>query len=282
DITIKVDSDLPITDSTFADKFKQFEVDGPGKDTISIRHYFELPDLNGRDFGKEIYHKSPWSIYKKGDSWIYLGISPVSEDMGFDRIAVFNHDYTSARIYNKHREAFTRGPLHSLTLFPTDQILLARLLADREGCYLHSSGVILDGKGLLFVGHSEAGKTTIAKLFKHKAKVLCDDRIILRRQAEGLRIYGTWNHGDLAEVSNESAPLKAILFLHKAEENRIELIKDKIEINKRLLACLVRPLVTVEWWKNMLSLVEKVTDKIQCYLLYFDKSDKVVNLLKDL
>ena len=32
-LTVQVEADLPITDQTFADKFKQFEVDGPGSDT---------------------------------------------------------------------------------------------------------------------------------------------------------------------------------------------------------------------------------------------------------
>ena len=34
-----------------------------------------------------------------------------------------------------------RGGLASLTMFPTDQIMLSRVLADREGCFLHSRGL---------------------------------------------------------------------------------------------------------------------------------------------
>ena len=78
-ITIRVDSDLPITDNTFHPKFKLFQVDEPGEDTIFIRHHFSLPDLNGQNLGKEVYRKPPWAIYKKENSWIYLGISPTAE-----------------------------------------------------------------------------------------------------------------------------------------------------------------------------------------------------------
>ncbi|MGA8181463.1 MAG: hypothetical protein WB792_15475, partial [Desulfobacterales bacterium] len=70
-----MESDLPITDSTFHSKFKLFEVEGPGEDTICIRHHFSIPEIDDWDLGKEIYRKPPWAIYKNGDSWIYLGIS---------------------------------------------------------------------------------------------------------------------------------------------------------------------------------------------------------------
>ncbi|MCX5703269.1 MAG: hypothetical protein NT066_02085, partial [Candidatus Omnitrophica bacterium] len=50
-ITIQVESDLPMGDSTFHPDFAQFKVAGPGEDTISIRHHFFIPDLRSRDLG---------------------------------------------------------------------------------------------------------------------------------------------------------------------------------------------------------------------------------------
>ena len=99
DITIRVESDLPITGTTFHPKFKLFEVDAPGEDTINIKHHFSLPDLNGKGLGMEVYRKLPWAIYKKKDSWIYLGISSVKNNQNLHRVAVFNSDHTSGFIY---------------------------------------------------------------------------------------------------------------------------------------------------------------------------------------
>ena len=282
-ITIQVDSDLPITDRTFHPKFKLFEVNGPGVDTIIIRHHFGLPDLNGQNLGKEVYRKPPWAIYKKGDSWIYTGIFPTRGDESIYTVAVFNHAHTRVRIYNDQtrEESFRKGDLHSLTLFSTDQILLARILADREGCYLHSSGVILDGNGLLFVGHSDAGKSTIATMLRGKTELLCDDRNIVRRLTEGYKVYGTWSHGDLPDVSPSSAPLKAILFLEQAPENRLIPLDNRKEITRRLLACLIKPFETTAWWDKTLSLVEKMAREVPCYVLKFDKSGDVVDLIGD-
>jgi len=280
-ITIQVESDLAITDSTFHPKFKLFEVQGPGEDTISIRHHFSLPDISDWDLGEEIYRKPPWAIFKKGNSWIYLGISTIVEDKHLHKVVVFNQDHTKAEIYNPHKDIYYNGNLHALTLFPTDQILLAQVLADREGCYLHSSGVVLDDNGLLFAGQSEAGKSTIVTLLKDKAETLCDDRMIVRRWKNGFRIHGNWSHGDVPEVSSSSAPLTAIMFLEQASKNHLIPIDDKKEVVIKLLACLIKPLVTPDWWEKMLTLAEKMAREVPCYTLQFDKSGKVVDVLDD-
>ena len=172
--------------------------------------------------------------------------------------------------------------MHSLTLFPSDQILIVRILADRDGFYLHSCGVNFEGKGLLFVGHSEAGKSTMATMLKGKAEILCDDRIIIRKQSKGFKIYGTWSHGDVPDVSANSAPLKAIMFLEKAHKNRLIPMIDKKEVTKKILACLIKPFVTTDWWEKTLLVVDKVVETVPCYILKFDKSGAVVEVLKQL
>ena len=273
-ITVQVDADLPITDSTFHSKFRLFEVDGPGKDTVSLHHHFYLPKLDNRDLGKEVYRKPPWAIYTNGDSYIYVWMSTSPEDNGRHRVAFFNPDHTKATLYNNSidKRAFCQGGMESLTLFPTDQILLARILADREACILHSSGLVLDSGGYLFAGHSDAGKSTLTTMLKDRAEILSDDRIIVRRWQDGFRIHGTWSHGDVPDVSPASAPLKAIMFLVQAKENRLIPMENRREINRRLLACLIKPFVTADWWEKMLTLVAQIGREVPCYELRFDKS----------
>jgi hypothetical protein len=281
-MTIQVEADIPIKDDTFHPKFKKFEISAPGEVAVNIRHHFALPDLDGKDLGQEFYRKAPWAVYKKGDSWIYLGIAPQAEDKSLHRAVIFNHDHTRARIYNTNEEVFRKGDLHSLTMFPTDQILIARVLADRQGFYLHSCGVIFEGKGLLFAGHSEAGKSTTATILKDKAQILCDDRIIIRKNGNGFKIYGTWSHGDVPDISSSSAPLSAIMFLEKSDENKLIPITDKKEVAKRMLACLIKPFVTADWWEKTLDLIDDVVAKVPCYVMKFDKSGKIVDSLSKL
>ncbi|MFY9401846.1 MAG: hypothetical protein WAQ07_00320, partial [Candidatus Omnitrophota bacterium] len=282
DLTIQVDSDLPINNNTFNIKFKQFEVSVPEEDIIKIRHHFMPLDNKCKDLGKVVYYKYPWKIYKKDTAWIYSLVAKVGDDDKPSQIAIFNQDYSYARILNNSKNGFLRGNLNSLTLFQTDQILLAQVLADRQGVYLHSCGVILNGEGLLFVGHSGSGKSTIAGLLRRQSELLCDDRIIVRKKGGVLRIYGTWSNGDILDVSANSAPLKAILFLNKSKTNYIDRLQDKKIIAKKLLSCLIRPFVTIAWWDKSLVLLENVISTIPCYELYFNKNGGIVDLLEKL
>ena len=209
-ITIQVDADLPITDTTFDPKFRLFEVAEPGDDIIRIHHHFKLPELREDELGEEVYRRPPWVIYRNQGTWTYLGILPWPQEEVW-RVAVFDQGHGRGDVYSPGEQEFRRGNWHALTLLPTDQILLARALADRQACYLHSAGVVLNRQGLLFVGHSEAGKSTTVKMLQDRAEILCDDRNVVRRWPEGFRIHGTWSHGEVPDVSPASAPLRAIL-----------------------------------------------------------------------
>ncbi|HOX36197.1 MAG TPA: radical SAM protein [Methanoregulaceae archaeon] len=284
-ITVQVDSDLPLSDSTFHPKFSTFRADGPGADTVRIHHHFTIPDLPEEQRGEELYRKPPWAIYRKGRSWIYAGIPTDGTVSPVHRLAVFSQDHSSGHIYSNPEwiESFLKGGVISLTLFPTDQILLARLLADRNGFFLHSCGAVMDEKGLLFVGHSEAGKSTTARMIMaSNAEILCDDRNIVRREDDGWKVYGTWSHGDVPDVSSRSAPLHAILFIEKSEKNRIIRMDDRREIVHRLLATVIRPFVTNDWWEKTLTVVEQLAREVPCYRMQFDKSGKIVDELKRL
>jgi hypothetical protein len=278
-ITIRVDSDLPFTEKTFDQKFKKFETAGPSEEMISLRHHFSLPEFNRDDMGEEVYRGAPWAICRKDRSWIYLGIGPRRRDKTIYGAAIFNEGHTRGRIYNHSEAQFRQGNLHALTMFPSDQILLARAFADRQACLFHAAGMAIGGKGLLLVGHSGAGKTTAAMLLRKHGEVLCDDRIIVRRRGEGLRIHGTWSHGDLADVSAGSAPLSAILFLEKADANRLVPVTKSIETARLLAQHVVKSLVTPDWWEKILALIENVAQEVPAYRLQFDKSGRMVDAI---
>lgn len=279
-IAIRVESDIPFAEETFDAKFRAFEADGPGDDTIEIHHRFGLPSFDRAGLGKEIYRRPPWAVFDRGDSWLYLGVLPDSADKTLHKVAVFSKDYSRGTVYHPDDSAFRRGHSHALTFFPTDQILIAQLLASRNACYLHSSGVSFKGRGLLFMGHSEAGKSTMIKMLKDRVEILCDDRIIIRKDADGFLVHGTWSHGEIPDVSSSSAPLAAIFFLRKSGENRLVPISRKQDVVSGLLSCLIKPHATAGWWENMLGLVDHIGRRVPCYELLFDKSGEIVNVLE--
>ncbi len=276
-LTLQVESDRPFAPTTFSPKFARFVVDGPGDDTLVIRHHFGLPPIDTAALGPRVRSGPPWQIYHAPWGWAYVGIAPGTDEL-VDRLTVFNEGHTVARIYNgvDQEAMFERGRLASLTLMPTDQVLLARVLADRQGCFLHSCGVVLDGQGLLFVGESGAGKSTAMNQFAGLAEPLCDDRNIVRRWPDGVRVHGTWSHGSVPVVSAGSAPLRAIFFLHKtAGPNQVARVDDAAAV-RELLPRLIRPLATRDWWDKTLDLVEAVVREVPCYRLSFDLSGGIV------
>ena len=300
-ITFRVECDWPVTDATFHPTFNLFRVarpeaprsvphgDGSGGDWISMRHYEGFPDLD-QDLGAEVARVRDWRLHKRGDAWIYLRASDdVAE--GIERLAIFSRDHTRARVFGDHLDSPLRW--HS---FRSDHMLLtmaalAQVLADRGGCLMHASGGIMDGQGLLFVGHSDAGKTTIRSMLQGQAgvEVLGDDRNVIygrpggaHHDTGGYRIQGIWNSISVGDVSAASAPLRAILFLEQAPDNRLVRLDDRREALKRLLACLVKPLATAEWWDKSLIAVQDIACAVPCYTLRFDLSGGVVQVLRDL
>ena len=282
DLTVEVQSDLPIADTTFSDKFRKFRVPGPGPDTIMIRHRFGIPELAAVDLGAEVYNRQPWIVSQAGDAWYYQ--MAVCDDSGngvFDLIAT---DRTCRRTVNFHHDCkrYRDGNWHSLFLLPSDQFLLSRALAGRHACYVHSAGVILSGHGLLFVGHSSAGKSTMVKMLADRVEILCDDRNIVRLHPDGFRIHGTWSHGEIPFVSSASAPLRAIFFLNKSTRNGVRPLTDPRQAFQRLLPCLIQPIVTGDWFRLSVTLLARAAAAVPCYDLDFDKSGAVVPLLEEL
>lgn len=288
DISIAVHSDLPIRQSTFAPKFEIFRVEEPGDDLVEIHHHFGLPEMDLESFGEPVYRKPPWAIIPRDDGWLYLGVLPEDFEDPLWKVAFFNHDHSVGHVYHTSDAGFVNGNLHALTGFPTDQIWLARLLADRGGVFIHSAGAILNGKGFLFVGHSEAGKSTTTQMLldvKNQdspgldVEILCDDRNIIRRQTGGWQVYGSWSHGDIPNVSANAAPLHAICFLEQAFENNLIPISNHQESFRKLLSCVIKPFVTANWWHNTLDVVDQLTREVPCYKMCFDKSGKIINNL---
>lgn len=279
EVTIAVDSDLPITDSTFAPKFTSFEVAAPGDDVVSIHHRFQIPLIPEKDLKHRVYQKTPWAIYKTETSWLYTGIFSASAKKPFFQVAVFNQDHSSGTIYHgpPQKEAFINGDLKALTLFPTDQVLLARVMADRDAFFIHAAGIVQNGEGFLFVGHSDAGKSTVCQMFQDRGgKILCDDRIVVRKHSDGYKIHGTWSHGDVPDCCPDAAPLRGIYFLEQAPENEIIPMEDLFSSIQRLLPCLIKGLVTPDWLNKSLHLIEALAREVPCFRLRFDKSGKIV------
>jgi hypothetical protein len=306
-LTVCVESDLDFDKIRFKPELAAFSVANPSDDSVTLRHYFRLPNLKGVDLGKMLYYKVPWMISRDlvNGTWYYRTLPLDDADSEGHRVAIFTADHMKGTIYSppsKEASIHASG-WESLSLFPTDQVWLAPILADRHAAIIHSAAVILNGQGLLFVGHSSAGKSTIIKMLKAaasleadthrplKMEVLCDDRNVIRKwfptsstkgkvqNMSAWRVHGTWSHGEISDVSPASASLHAILFLQQDTFNMITPMTNRKEILKRLLGTLIKPMVTADWWQKEIELLADLVNEVPFYIMQFDKSGVIVDRL---
>jgi hypothetical protein len=73
--------------------------------------------------------------------------------------------------------------------------------------------------------------------------------------------------------------LRAILFLQQDTRNEIVPLTDRKEIWRRLLATLIKPMVTAKWWQKELDVLEQIVQEVPCFTMKFDKSGKIVSEL---
>jgi len=152
-------------------------------------------------------------------------------------------------------------------------MIIEKLLLDK-GFALHSSSCVVNGKAVLFLGESGAGKSTIINLLKSKYKIIADDAVIIRKIQSGFFVYqafiiykNTW-----IPKKYTSYPLGPIFFLKKAEHFRTKKITAKelvltqfskqIWVEKRLSTNKIR---------MAMDLIDKKND---FYFLYFNKNPK--------
>jgi len=46
------------------------------------------------------------------------------------------------------------------------------------------------------------------------------------------------------------------------------------------LATLIKPLVTAEWWKKEMDVLERIVAEVPCYAMRFDRSGAIVQELE--
>ncbi len=111
----------------------------------------------------------------------------------------------------------------SLLNIGAGELILRTAILFTGGLVFHSSGLDDNGKGIVFIGHSGAGKSTQLGLWSLEPGVIAmnDDRIAVRVEGRGPMCYGTpW--GGTADIARKhAAPLAALIVLEQAPENAI-------------------------------------------------------------
>ncbi|MBL7114621.1 MAG: hypothetical protein ISS35_02555 [Kiritimatiellae bacterium] len=174
------------------------------------------------------------------------------------------------------------GAIINPLTYPPNQALFIHLFQRFNAILMHGVGFVLDGIGALCVGKSGAGKSTLANIIEPAgARVLSDDRIVVRYCNGQQYLYGTPWPGDAGHARNEGHPLSHLLFLVQSEENKLVSLSP-FEAVQRLM-----PVCSIPWYDEAMvtayfAIIDRIVRDIPCAELHFTRSDEVLDVLNDL
>ncbi len=147
---------------------------------------------------------------------------------------------------------------------------IAELLPAYDRVLFHGSSLAIDGSGILFTAKSGTGKSTHTRLwrqvFGERVRMVNDDKPFLHIAGDTVTVYGTPWRGKHGLGENIAAPLKAICFVNRGVENRVESITAR-ELYPLLLQQTYTPDDPVAMVRT-LGLVERLSQNVRLVRLY--------------
>lgn len=225
--------------------------------------------------GEWLFSSPPvWSLHRAGDGLLFemLAHHPPR------RRSLFVNGRSGPR------RLYFQGSDHDPFAGPALELFFVLHLAACGGLLLHGCAVAQEGRGLLFLGESGAGKSTIARLFSERGRggILSDDRAILRPDGRGgFLLYGTPWHGEERFAAYGGVPLAAVILLRHGHENRLRPIPRASAVSC-LLQCSFPPLWDREAMAGTLARFDELSGAVPFQLLDFMPDSGVFRLLEGL
>ena len=181
----------------------------------------ELPDVEASPLLVEEPEPGATKIalYDAGENYL-VEMAPTSQHPVNGRLLI-SKDIRNALLKITDRK-------ESSALFAVNNSLMlvyAFATADKMTLEMHSSVVVNDGRGYMFLGKSGTGKSTHSRLWLHHVPgsvLLNDDNPIIRIGEDGVaRVFGSPWSGKTPCYRNAEAPVGAIVRIVQAPENAI-------------------------------------------------------------
>jgi hypothetical protein len=223
----------------------------------------------------KVFDSSPvWTLHRQKDTFAFNIFDHLHSQK---RILVLDPDIRTAKLYFPKGHADFVNPFYG----PTLELLLIEYLAQERGLIVHACGINDGGGGMLFVGESGAGKSTIANLWcqNNGITILSDDRIILRKKNGAFWMYGTPWHGEARFVSSSSTQLKHIFFLRHDQLNAVRQLNRADTVVEFLKASFP------QFWDSQgvefaMAFLSDLTEKVPCRALSFKPDASVIEYIK--
>jgi len=243
-----------------------------GKTDISLRLHRGIPDM---EVGEKVFESPPiWTLYRENGTSV-IRLFPGMADL--QRTLFLPHHFKHAHLYFADDCIRFKNPYFG----PTLELLLIHYLAQERGVILHACGIIIEDRGILFLGESGAGKSTLARMWAQETGVdiLSDDRVIVRKQGREFRAYGTPWHGEAAFGSPRQAKLERIFFLSHGQKNSIKEMAGLDPVT-HLLTCSFPPLWDPQEMEFVLEFFGQLAGQVPCQELSFKPEKSVLALVK--
>jgi hypothetical protein len=153
--------------------------------------------------------------------------------------------------------------------FPFDEYLMCRLLARDGGFVVHAAAVEYDGIGLLFVGHSGAGKSTMSEIAENEgARVLSDDRAIITLENGVPVVWGSPWHGSHRKGTAARVPLRGVFLLAQDNMNSLAPLQPATALGE-IFVRLIHPTVDASETAAVLDAVGMLVARLPVHELRF-------------
>jgi hypothetical protein len=170
-----------------------------------------------------------------------------------------------------------------LSLADYEYIMTGSAFSDRltelGGLVLHGSSIAYENQGIIFSANSGTGKSTHTGLWKQRfgkeVTIINDDKPALRFYDNIPFIFGTPWSGKTYLNTNIKVPLKAIVFIKRAESNWIERLNVRDSIFN-LASQTVRPYYDEDLGKKALEFIERLLINVPIYRLHCNISQEAV------
>jgi hypothetical protein len=158
--------------------------------------------------------------------------------------------------------------------YPLDGLILYYLTVINRDIMIHASGVNYAGNGFLFSGVSGKGKSTMAGLWDdYGAKVIHDDRLIIRKTGEQYRMFNTPVYSDDTPCDSSC---DSIFIVEHGDDNRLFRLKDGSAVSQVLANCIQHT-----WNTDMISrltgAISEMCNVIPIYRLQFLPDGSVIH-----
>jgi hypothetical protein len=239
-------------------------------------------ELPSTPFGRMVFDSgSTWQLTFQDGTYFFWFISPPFSPQPY-KLMTLKQESLEGEI-RFHRPFFLDRKSVNPLGGAADQLLIGNLLGRGKGVHIHAAGIRDPrGRGCLFVGQSEAGKSTMARLWQDEPGVLIlnDDRIILREQEGRLWMHGTPWHGEGGFSSPARAALDAVFLLRKGNKTELSPLR-AAECAARLMSCAFVPFYSTPALSFTLEFLHKVAETAPCHELRFLPDKRAVKFIQN-